>query len=541
MGRAVSETLVQNAYIKLTLHEYGCILVPSVLLFFFLRKNRKDSTAGTRAGNIPGNMKEEFEMKKRLLAILLTVAMLVQLLPMTVLAEEGSEETTATYPAAFAGTVTVDGSASEKQWGANGKLISADGSQTRAFDILWDTEALYLLAIPGNGDDTLTFTAGEGSVTVTPESGKTGDARWDSAVEVKLPLSQVGVSVKNYGLEIPVSVTLGGCKWEGNAILTSNERLQKVSGMSRTQSGDDAANTSNLKTYFTEDGGMRFTRIYGSGESTNAYDAAFYKMGAANFPELVDGLEHVSIEFDFVADAMPAYNEVHYISGAYACHGFSASITDGENNLTTNKPDSVNFGITNNNGALYFMVGHGYNLGTTGTVEAINTGKTLGEKFHVQLFIDNAGNMSLYVDGQFLRTFEKAVIDNYPLGGANSTGIPVVRLANYGNPNLDAKKADGSANVDFTVSNLVIGNTQGNTLLDNLTFDTIKGENASPDYVISDLALPTKLENPQIPDVRITWSSSDETVISNDGKVKPASENKTVTVIDGKISTRRFF
>ena len=466
-------------------------------------------------------------MKKRILSALMALIMVFGLIPMPAFAETGSEgETvTPTYLAAYAKNVVVDGDASETAWNLSGNLTAEGSSETYPFDILWDAQGLYLAVKPAAAETSLTFAAGDGSVTAT-----NADTNWDDTVEVRLAMTAVGGAVSDYGEELPVTVTVGDHRWSGNVVLTSNERAQKVTGLNRTQSADDTSNTTNLKTYVTEDGGMRFTRLYGNGTDTTAYDAAFYKTGAANFPALVASMNHVSIEFDFVADAMPAYNSIHYLSGSYAARGFSACITNGVMNASTNDPSCLSFGITNSNGDMYFMVGHGMDRGTTGTVEAVNTGKTLGEKFHVQMITDNAGNMSLYIDGELKRVFEGAVIDNYPLGNPGVNGTPVVRLANYGNPSVDGKKADGSDDVDFTVSNLVIGNTQGASVLDSLTFDAIKGTNTNPNAVSGDLVLSTTLSNPHISGATVIWSSSDETVVSTTGKVNAASEDKTVTL-----------
>lgn len=59
-----------------------------------------------------------------------------------------------------------------------------------------------------------------------------------------------------------------------------------------------------------------------------------------------------------------------------------------------------------------------------------------------------------------------------------------------------------------------------------LTWDMIKGENESQDNVTTALILPTDGENGS----KITWVSSDETVISTDGRVTLGKETKTVTL-----------
>ena len=59
-----------------------------------------------------------------------------------------------------------------------------------------------------------------------------------------------------------------------------------------------------------------------------------------------------------------------------------------------------------------------------------------------------------------------------------------------------------------------------------LTWDAIRGENESQDNVTTALILPTDGENGS----KITWNSSDESVISADGRVTPGKETKTVTL-----------
>jgi len=471
-------------------------------------------------------------MKKRVLSALMALVMVFSLMPMSVFAETGSNEDSAiaTYLAGYAKNVSIDGTASEIAWNLNGKLTAEGGSESYPFDILWDAQKLYLQVKPGSAETELTFAAGNTSVTISTADQNAGLAVWGDVVEASLDCSAIGITISDYSKEVPVTVTCGDHTWSGNVILTSNERLQKATTWNRTDSADDPNNTTNLKTHFMADGGLRFTRLYGDGAETTDYDAAFYNTGAAAFPYLVDGLEHTSIEFDFVADAMPAYNSVNYLSAGYAARGFSLSVTDGENNPSTAKPDCLSVGITNSNGTMYFIVGHGMNLGSSGSVEAVSTGKSIGERFHVQMLVDNEGNMSLYIDGQHMRTFKNAVIDNYPLGGTNNGSIPVIRLSNYGKPDTDGKKADGSADVDFTIWNFTIGNTQGNSVLDAITFDAIKGDNTAADAINSNLVLPTSIANPHLGTIDVEWSSSNEDAISTTGVVKAAVVEQTVTL-----------
>ena len=194
-------------------------------------------------------------MKKRILSALLAVAMLIGMLPLSVFAEEEATETPS-YVASYAGDIVIDGSSSETEWNHVGKLSNADGSETRPFDILWDAEGLYVSVIPEAGDASLVISAKGGSTTV--DSNTNSDiAVWGEAVEAALNWNTTGIEVTDYGLTIPVSVWLDELSWEGNVTLISNERLQKPTAWSRTDSADDPNNATNLKTHFMADGGLQ--------------------------------------------------------------------------------------------------------------------------------------------------------------------------------------------------------------------------------------------------------------------------------------------
>ena len=88
-------------------------------------------------------------MKNRILSFLLAVAMALGLCPTFAMAQQ----TDPVSIAAFA-TAAVDGSLSEQDWLTCGQL--SDGTDSRAFGTLWDSENLYLAVIPEANDQILT-------------------------------------------------------------------------------------------------------------------------------------------------------------------------------------------------------------------------------------------------------------------------------------------------------------------------------------------------------------------------------------------------
>ena len=462
-------------------------------------------------------------MKRRMLAFCLAFVMVLGMIPTFALAEESVASTE--HLAYYAANVTVDDAINETDWYLYGKMTDSETGASRAFDVLWDQNTLYL-AVKGAANDELVVESAE--YDFYNSYGISGDA------EIAIDMGNFGGAVTDYGRVIPLELSVlgddGTSVWSGNVTLSSASRDQAITGWSQSY---PASNATNLKTDILPDGGLNFSRKYGNGSNTTAYDAAIYKILNNGTYATSDNLEMTSMEFDFRCDSMPEYNSLSYLSGGYAARGFSMSYTDGVNNPETNRPDCVSFGITNANGTLYAMIGFGY----TNKVAAVSTGKGLGETFHVQLITTADRAVQIYIDGQLLRTVEGGVINTYPLGGDNSASIPAIRLANYGYPGLDGMKADGSDDVDFTIWNVKMGETCGDSVLDPLNWDTIRKNNADPGSVESDLYLPTVLSNDRLGDIALSWESTDEAVVAWDGTVTPGVEDRTVTLTATAVSS----
>ena len=167
-------------------------------------------------------------MKKRILAALLTLAMVFGMLPAVALAEDNIAPIPSgpVYRAAYAPTVAVDG-ALETVWLTDGTMSGDDTA--RAFGVLWKGSNLYFAAIPQAGDDSLNITLGETVITVSKTDGGVAvsgidgaSAAWtDAAVEVSIPWQ----TITAYGKLTDMTVSMGGASWEGVLVTSSLERI----------------------------------------------------------------------------------------------------------------------------------------------------------------------------------------------------------------------------------------------------------------------------------------------------------------------------
>jgi len=90
--------------------------------------------------------------------------------------------------------VVVDGATTDEGWSMNTKLQTASGEQLGRLGVQWDTENLYLAVETGG----LTPTVKLGETVVDLD----GAVTVSNVLEIAVSLSSLGVSVKDYGIEI---------------------------------------------------------------------------------------------------------------------------------------------------------------------------------------------------------------------------------------------------------------------------------------------------------------------------------------------------
>ncbi len=459
-------------------------------------------------------------MKKRLIALCLTLALLLGMMP--VLSFASDPEIEPAHQAAYAGTVTVDGKLEESAWNAYGEMT--DGTSSRFFDVLWDAQNLYIALKPQAADTAFTVSVAGKTLTVSKAAGASGitgaTAAWADAVEVKIPVSALEAAVSNYGQRIAMKLSMGDLVWEGDAVLNSTERNAALSASGF--SGTHNESTTNLKTQVMADGGFHWSREYAAGVADSQDYASYFQMSGNEI--LNGGVKGTSVEFDFQMDKVPSDYSLGYMSSAYITYGFALGYMSSKGGSSA--VESVSFAITSVGGKMYALIGRG---GDAAPV-SVDTGKLLKEKFHVQLTAAADGTVNVYIDGALITTVENAVLPSSHIGGTN-TSSSLVRLTQYSrHQNRDGCAEDGSKDCSFSLWNFNVSAFNGNSVMDSLTWDTIKGGNISSGEIVKDLALPATLNNAQIPGLELSWESSEPAIIGNDGKVNTSPAEKQITL-----------
>ena len=166
-------------------------------------------------------------MNRRILAFLLSLAMIAGMLPVTVLAQE--EERVPNIIAAFSDNLSMDGSLNETAWITDGKL--SDGENTGAFGVLWDSAALYIAVKPQSGDSVLGVeTAGKrltvdlATLSCSGELAEVAAVVKNTAVEIRIPFAALGLEITCYDQKLPVLLTLDALRWDGTVQFVSDDR-----------------------------------------------------------------------------------------------------------------------------------------------------------------------------------------------------------------------------------------------------------------------------------------------------------------------------
>lgn len=436
-------------------------------------------------------------MKKRLIALCMAIVLVLGILPVSVMAEGIGESD---YLAAYAKTVTVDGALDELAWSTHGVMTGT--SANRAFGVLWSGSTLYLGVVPESTDTELRVKLGEAEIVVTKTkaSGIEGvSAVWSAnAVELAIPYL-----VSSYAQTCTLELHMADTAWSGTLGFDSLERTFLPNLPNRSDSDDSLGYKVTTDSYT-----MYRKYVEGVSNVGNRVDLANFSVSP-----LGSQTQTSSVEFDFEASKMPVTTAGNWIDNYIACHGMVVDLLDG-----TNK-DLV-FGISNSSSGLVFCLNNNSNQ----TVQTVELHKNLHEKFHVRINWLLDGKVELYIDDQLTGTLASTRQKAY--WSASGTNTLMFNLCT----DSAAPAADGSDDYEVTVSNVRVGNTLGKSVLDTMTFADIAGENVSADGVFSNLNLPKTWSNGQINNAALTWTSSDPSVITNEGVVTAAEVNQTVTL-----------
>lgn len=467
----------------------------------------------------------------------LWTAMLV-LDPLTIQEQESPAHVDAAFSAS---PVVIDGLLDEEGWRMSGRVLTEEKQLFAEYGFQWNQT--HLFAAVDFAADPASLELKLGDKTFTVENGKLlegGNAvagaqlvAENDIVEMSIPMSVLGLGEKldEYGKTLALSVKTGNLVGGGKNLTLSNidwfvtDNRYHEAPVSGTKSTDVQHGVTQI-----ENGWRLFDQfgILGTNKSGVRSYILYQKLPVYN-EYLYDRKAATRVEFDFYAEAMPVMDESAFIdSGAYSNSGFSFSLGDMAN---ANKDAwTVVCGIMNTEEGLQFV--YQANLGHTNIMTPLN--KQVGDQFSVAVEWHDDNRLELYVDGVKIHTL--AAAGKYTNSVGNASLCINMRRSTKG------PKNEGD-DINVTITNLAMGKVHYDAdVLNQLTFEDIKGENILESGIVSDLTLPTTLTNGQLDkEFTITWQSSDPASIDPaTGKVTRKEEGVSVVTLTAILADGNF-
>ncbi len=436
-----------------------------------------------------------------------------------------------TINAAFTSTpITVDGIIQEKSWILNTSVIYA-GREIGRFGVQWDLNNLYL-AIETDDISNAALKLGINTVDLS----KSNKATSGSITEIEIPLSELGVEIADYNETIAVELVLGEGTYSGRIVLTSVDWFDTDNAEHRFVTLTNTTNgTVNQGIQKLEDGYYLYDHYDAGGNNPgNASSYVYFRWPKADVTKpttvpLWPVDETYLFQFDFQATSMPVYSAQNAgYDIRLANYGVCWSISGHRNGASADYPSDVTlFGLLNNGSNLMFVVNGSESL------EIIDLDKKVGDLFRIGVAVDAEGNLTLFIDGKKVHTFEHAEKLLTGMVTYNEDGAIFFNLIRNGN----AAQSDAD-NFDVYMTNCAFGLYYGEELLDSLTFDTIKADNTDRYEIASNLNLVSTISNKQlINPMDLTWESSLTDVIASDGTVTRPEEGGQLVTLTATMSS----
>lgn len=443
-------------------------------------------------------------------------------------------------------SITVDGKLSEEGWQLNTRVLDAQGMLQGKFGAQWTKDTLYL-GVKVRDNHTLKLTINNKTVTIDVATlTSSGDftfangniAKKDDYIEMAIPMSALGLSIDGYNTMVPITIDLDGDDFSGNLKLTSidwfaadNEyRPIPAPTKGSAKIGVDAP-VAGYQGYEQVNDGWRMYDLYNpNGQNPTKVRTYVIYIKDALYEPLGDRSQTIFVEFDFLADALPVYdvNSDTGLTNHFASYGMSWFVADDDD--AAKFANTYSMGILNTEKGLALVAMPG-----TGVPTILYLNRQVGDLLRIGTAWKTNGDVVVYLDGEEFAVLEslEALRGSF---GDKSVAFNLVR-------NATAATSTGD-NMDVTITNVAMGHSYDNGVLDGLTFATIAGRNLNENEITFDLSLPDKLTDPLLgTQWDVTWTSSDSAAIDpSTGKVTRPTDGQrnvtlTVALTDGSTKT----
>ncbi len=436
--------------------------------------------------------------------------------------------------AASDSTSVVRASFANNEINANGRLndggwsLSTRAGEEALLGAQWNMENLYFAVYTPQKED-VTVTLNGTEITKSNAKLKTYTVRSTGKTTLELAVAHtvIGTVVKDYGTEISAEVKIGNTVWTGKIVLTSTVwyAVDNPSGIS-THAGirtggnmivhEVSTPTQNQGIASISSGYKFFDKYSETGANPPAITSRLFYQGE-KYASLGDRTTPSVVGFTFCANSMPVYrlgtdNDFFPYITTSGFNWYMSSVSPAYEVLPY-----VSMGIINTDIGLVFVVREA----DRDMTYILN--KFEGDKFYIETAWMPDGSLTLAIDGEQVATFPNVEMSRWDLS-ENTIIFQLLRS------NQSAKSEDDTFDIDIT--GLCFGTHYGETMLEPIDFNTIRGSGNEQYYVVNDLSLPSTVTNVHFTNpVAIEWESSNPDVIDpKTGKVTRPEKSTLVTL-----------
>lgn len=391
---------------------------------------------------------------------------------------------------------------------------------------VWDRDYLYIAYDKQSGDPVPEVKLnGVSAQNITVVSS-------DAESIARIPFAECNVLMDGFGCFCDLSIKIGNLSWNGVVIFDT----QTYPAIIGTEFSSDIN---------VEANGIRFTMEDGVDSSMqNNY------LQYRNVEKLCSNESLTTVlEFDLLINNMPEtfpdyIEEKHWA----VCYGLHVGLTDESNSTVGELRNGLSFGITNVGGRVTLVSG---NAPQTQKVFYTNIPISRKDNLHIRVEYDNHAAFSTYDKATKTKTRNNATARYYINGvlvGIHKDCKTASTTTTVDSSLYMSLRSDGDRKYEVIVNNITndyeIKDVVDSKMLNDLNFDSFKGENLSINGVNSDLQLPVYVPGGRLNGLKLNWSSNNEDAITADGKVNPSANDTAVELkasIEGVDASKSFF